>query len=116
MALQVSPTSTNKPGIEFLGVMPNPFSPNGDGYRDEAIISYKNLRPAEVTVKIRNLAGQLVWTNTSFQLAGDQFIAWDGRDLKGRLVHTGLYLLEIEAKAEGGWPPARARAVVNIIR
>lgn len=115
-SFKVSPTSTNKPGIEFLGVMPNPFSPNGDGYRDEAIISYKNLRPAEVTVKIRNLAGQLVWTNTSFQLAGDQFIAWDGRDLKGRLVHTGLYLLEIEAKAEGGWPPARARAVVNIIR
>ena len=85
-------------------VFPNPFTPNGDGINDAAIISYKLLRittPVPVNIKILDIGGRLVkQIHNDNDPIGEYSHTWDGREDSGKLVPPGLYLYRIVAEMQ----------------
>ena len=75
---------------------PNPFNPSTS-------ISYDLASQAEVTLKVYNVLGQHVRTlvNTT-QDAGTYEAVWDGRNIDGSPVSSGVYLYRLEASSETG--------------
>lgn len=63
-------------------LIPNSFSPNGDGVNDEFNINISNLK--KITVKIFNRYGENLFTSTNI------FNSWDGNH-SGRPVPVGAY-------------------------
>jgi len=74
-------------------IIPNAFSPNGDGYNDTwAIIAL--LTYPHCTVNIYNRYGAAVYQSKGYQYP------WDGR-LNGRLLPAGTYYYIIETEKNG---------------
>ena len=75
---------------------PNPFNP-------ETWIPYQLANPGEVTLRIYDASGHLVRTlHLGFQSAGayqsrDKAAYWDGRNMNGEKVASGIYFYQIEA-------------------
>lgn len=74
-------------------LIPNAFSPNGDGVNDEWKVAYRSLLEFQCHIFDRN--GQQVCHLTS----PDQ--GWDGR-IKGKTVDSGVFYYVIEAKGTDG--------------
>lgn len=69
---------------------PNPFNP-------ETTISYQIAKATEVNVDIYNLVGQKIVTLVNQkQESGPHVVTWDGRDLLGRTVASGVYIYRIK--------------------
>ncbi len=86
---------------------PNPFTPNGDGINDEAIIHYNLLalstaRPVEVA--LYDLSGRRVRVLFDGEEANGRYTdkAWDGRDDQGQLVPPGLYVARVFVAGDSG--------------
>jgi len=75
---------------------PNPFSPDGDGFEDQTIISFIIPFKSELTLKIYNVRGRLVRTlvDKAPQVSGE--ITWDGKDDDGKIVRAGIYILYLK--------------------
>jgi len=74
--------------------VPNPFNP-------ATRIAYRVPAAADVTLKIYNLAGQLVRTlATGPRMAGGHEATWDGKDDAGQAVASGTYFYELRAGGE----------------
>lgn len=71
-------------------VVPNTFTPNGDGINDTWTVKYLESYPG-CTVNIFNRYGQKVFTSTGYP------VPWDGRDKNGNLP-TGVYYYIIDPK------------------
>ena len=90
-AVQSVPSGTN-----LLPNYPNPFNP-------ETWIPYQLAKPAEVTLTIYNMRGVVVRTIAlGHQAAGvytsrSRAIHWDGRNMFGEKVATGLYFYTLAA-------------------
>lgn len=87
--------------------MPNPFTPNGDGINDEAIIHYNLLalstaRPVEVA--LYDLSGRRVRVLFAGEEANGRYTdkAWDGRDDQGQAVPPGLYVARVFVSGDAG--------------
>ncbi|GAG31117.1 unnamed protein product, partial [marine sediment metagenome] len=83
---------TTKPQIQVV-VQPNIFSPNGDGYKDEAsfALSYKDKSPAaRWKLEIENGKKKVI---KKFDGEGSLPVAltWDGKDEDGRTLKDGIY-------------------------
>ena len=75
----------------LLGNHPNPFNPS-------TTISFELDAPAVATVRILNVAGDVVATLTLGDLpAGRHAAVWNGRDASGRPAASGVYLYELQA-------------------
>jgi hypothetical protein len=75
---------------------PNPFNP-------ATSISYDLASQASVTLRIYNVLGQLVRTLVnSDQEAGSYEAVWDGRNIDGAQVSSGVYLYRLEASSATG--------------
>jgi len=90
----------NVPGTLLLHQnYPNPFNPR-------TTISYDLSSPAEVTIRVFDLAGRLVRVlqNAVFQVQGRHEIVWNGCNDLGRQVGSGTYFcrLEISGNMETG--------------
>ncbi|WP_166727778.1 cadherin-like beta sandwich domain-containing protein [Mucilaginibacter gilvus] len=72
----------------FAMVLPNVFTPNGDGYNDTWVLANINLYP-NCTVKIFNRGGQQVFNSVGYG------IAWDGT-FNGRLLPADTYYYIID--------------------
>ena len=70
-------------------VVPNVFTPNGDGINDELIISYENIE--EFNGFIANRWGEILYEWTSIDLG------WNGRTKGGAPVPEGTYFYVISA-------------------
>jgi hypothetical protein len=99
-----------------LSVSPNPFSPDGDGFEDFTVISYRlSSRIARVNVRIFDSLGRLVRTLANYDpSASTGQIIWDGLDDDKRRLRMGIYVVLLEAidSAGGTIGSARAAAVV----
>jgi len=86
--------------IQSIVVPDNPISPNNDGIKDVAIFKFKLARYANVTLKIYDLAGNLVRKIDGGQRAPDieNTIDWDAKDNSEKLVRNGIYLYLLEAE------------------
>lgn len=80
---------------------PNPFNPS-------TRIHVEAVEPGTVEVSIWSLAGQLVLRRTLEASAGAISLDWDGADLTGRQVASGLYL----CRASQGRSTAQTRLLV----
>ncbi|MEE4311748.1 MAG: T9SS type A sorting domain-containing protein [candidate division KSB1 bacterium] len=70
---------------------PNPFNPTTH-------ISYKLPKTSAVKLTVYNMLGQKVATLVDKkQIAGNHQVQWDGKDLQGMIVSTGIYFYKIEA-------------------
>jgi flagellar hook assembly protein FlgD len=86
---------------------PNPFDINSGGTR----IEYFLPENADVTIRIYDLFGNLVWTKnipagSEGGLGREQsphanYVVWDGRNDKGQKVGSGGYILIAKAVANG---------------
>ncbi|MDP2807952.1 MAG: FlgD immunoglobulin-like domain containing protein [bacterium] len=70
---------------------PNPFS-------QSTIIKYQLSQAGRVSLKVYNVAGQLVKTLIIGQVgAGQHTVKWDGRDNIGNKVSSGIYIYRLSA-------------------
>ena len=99
-----------------LHVVPNPFSPDGDGREDHAVVSYRLAADAGYTiVRIFDLSGRLIRALTERERGGYEGEAvWDGRDDLSRRVRMGMYILHLDAYDGSGRLVATARTVVVV--
>jgi hypothetical protein len=71
---------------------PNPFNP-------ETVIEFALPTTGEISLRIYNVAGQLVRTLVSGTTpAGYYQVRWDGRDANGSNVSSGVYFYKIDTK------------------
>lgn len=91
-------TNTNFATGEIT-VSPNPFSPDGDGYEDFTIISYKLKNSvSQVRMKIYDVKGRLVKTIMNNQASGPEGqVVFNGIDDENRKLRLGIYVIFLEA-------------------
>ena len=79
---------------------PNPFNP-------ETWIPFILDEPASVTIGIYDLSGRLVWRKkmgrceAGTYLSKGKAVRWDGRNLSGEEVSSGLYIYILQADSKG---------------
>ena len=99
-------TELETPLIESVEVVPNPFTPNGDGLHDEVTFGYTILKlvgVAPVTIDLYALSGMFLRTlYTGYQTSGIYQHTWDGRDDEGALLRPGIYVYRIRVRADAG--------------
>ncbi|MBN1351937.1 carboxypeptidase regulatory-like domain-containing protein [candidate division KSB1 bacterium] len=72
-----------------LKVRPNPFTPNNDGYNDDAIFNFEELNLKNPTLKLFNFEGLEL---RSLEATSDKSFRWNGRDQNGTDMLPGIYL------------------------
>ncbi len=74
------------------------FSPNNDGFQDEAIIRYTTSSPGWIlNCRIFDANGRLVFTMPGNLLAGTSgSVAWNGKDETGVRLPNGPYIVRME--------------------
>ena len=87
--------------LETIVCQPRVFSPGGSGALfefTETNIMYSLESTVDVTARIFNLSGRLkrIIKPELAPQVGHQVINWDGRDSKGDIVPSGLYIVTIE--------------------
>jgi hypothetical protein len=80
-----------------LSIQPNPFSPDGDGFQDEAVFGYTLPMESNLTIKIYNIKGRLIRTLIEEEPKVSGEIIWDGRDDENEIVRVGIYVVWAEA-------------------
>jgi hypothetical protein len=80
-------------------IAPNPFSPDGDGFEDQAVISYDIPEADEFELVVYDIAGRKVKTFFESGAAVPGNIMWDGRGDNGRKLPVGIYI--VYARVEG---------------
>lgn len=87
------------PAGTTLSVSPSPFSPDGDGHDDFAVISFAlPMTTAAVNIKIYDVTGRLIRFLASNQPTGARnAVVWDGRDDHGQQARIGVYIVYLEA-------------------
>ena len=94
----ITPTTTSTPaavpGAYALNAnVPNPFNP-------VTTISYDLPEATEVTLEVFDASGRRIATLAAGQRpAGRHSVVWDGRDMTGRTVGSGMYFYRLEAGA-----------------
>ncbi|MCK4358310.1 MAG: T9SS type A sorting domain-containing protein, partial [Candidatus Cloacimonetes bacterium] len=79
-------------------IYPNPFNPS----IETGIIRYSLAKDGNVTIRIYDVAGNLVkiLIENDAQVAGEeQYIEWDGKNGKGDIVANGVYFYVIESSS-----------------
>ncbi len=79
-----------------LNIEPNPFSPDGDGFEDEAVFHCTLPMESNLTVKIYDVRGRLVKTLIEDEPCVSGEITWDGKDDDSQAVRIGIYLVWAE--------------------
>lgn len=81
-----------------LGVRPNPFTPNGDGFNDYVEFNLEALQSNGGTISIFDLRGRQVWQST-YTEADEQFF-WYGRDELGKELSPGPYMYLVKSQGQ----------------
>ncbi len=99
-----------------ITISPNPFSPDGDGFEENTIISYKlKSRFAQVRAKIYDTKGRLVRTLLNNQSSGaDGNIIFNGLGDDGQRLRIGIYVVFLEAINDSGGVIETAKSTVVV--
>ncbi len=86
-----SPISHSAGAINLLQNYPNPFN-------QETQIKYQLPSTSEVKIIVFNVKGQKIKTLIrEKQSAGWHTVTWDGKDLNGDQLSSGIYIVQVEA-------------------
>jgi hypothetical protein len=96
-----------------LNIQPNPFSPDGDGFEDQAVFSYALPLESNLTIKIYDIQGRLVRTLAKDEPRASGELIWNGKDDDGETVHIGVYVVWAEAT---GNSRSQAKTTVVVAR
>jgi hypothetical protein len=101
-ASQNTPGKKNSVSVSYsdrikLQIYPNPFSPDGDGFQDEAVFQYTLPMESNLTIKIYDVGGRLIKTLVEDEPKVSGEINWDGRDEENEIVRIGIYVVWAEA-------------------
>lgn len=109
------PASSNL--ISYLALTNNPFSPNGDGKKDNTIFKFALVREAKVNIRIYDSQGNLVLPLVEGinQMAGLGSIVWDGTNNAGQTVGSGIYVFKIEATDGQGQTQTMTKPVAVVL-
>ncbi len=90
------------PNETTIGVAPNPFSPDGDGHDDVAIIQFQlPVTTAAVHLKIYDMRGRLVRHLLNNAPTGATYeLIWNGIGDSGETLRMGIYILFLQALNE----------------
>ncbi len=84
--------------LASVSISPNPFSPDGDGREDFALIS--GIIPessARVRIRVFDICGRLIRTIIENRFTGNHFdTVWDGMDDDGRTARIGIYIIFVQ--------------------
>lgn len=76
--------------FQLLQNYPNPFNP-------ETVIGYDLPEDGDVQFWIYDLRGQLIWEKIEKgKPSGSHALRWDGKNMHGEMVGSGVYLYRIE--------------------
>jgi hypothetical protein len=85
------PTIQSERGFKLLQNYPNPFN-------QETQIKYQLPSQCDVKINVFNIKGQKIKTLiTEKQSAGWHIVTWDGKDLNGDQLSSGIYIVQVEA-------------------
>lgn len=85
--------SVSVPNNPALSNYPNPFNP-------VTTISYEVPVDGQVKLSVYDVSGKLIWSGLNdFQSAGSYTVKWEGIDMQGRAVQSGVYLYRLETEA-----------------
>ncbi len=87
------------PSLTDVYMEPRYISPNGDGVREAATVSYRVLEPVHLEFGFENEAGERVRTilRDHSQIGAEHSFLWDGRDDRGLPVPDGEYRLVVQS-------------------
>ncbi len=82
-----------------LRTAPNPFTPNGDGEKDEVGFYYQLSYPsANIRIDIYDLTGRLIASPVeNMRTAAEGVVYWDGTNKYGEMARVGMYIARITA-------------------
>ncbi len=97
-----------------LRATPNPFSPDGDGVDDVAVLSYSlPVRSSLIRVRVYDVRGRSLRELANIVPSGTEgHLVWDGRDDQGRRARVGVYIAILEAIDGAGGASFAAKCVV----
>jgi hypothetical protein len=110
--------TTNTNTVANISVLPNPFSPDNDGFEDFTIINY-NLSQAisQTRIKIFDSKGRLIRTLNNNQASGQLgSVVFNGLDDDGNPLRIGIYIVYLEAMNEASAVIDKLKTVVVIAR
>jgi len=101
-----------------ITVSPQPFSPDGDGHDDFAIIQFQvPAATATAQVKIFDVRGRLVHQLLNNKPVGATHeVLWNGRDEARQLLPTGIYIVYLQAIQASGGVLVEARTTLVLAR
>lgn len=74
----------------------NPFNPEAKDARDDHTSIYYKVSEQGVTIRIYSINGELVKTLVEDRAILEDTIEWDGRNNKGEVVGSGVYLVNLK--------------------
>lgn len=102
------------PPASSIAVSPNPFSPDGDGRDDFAVVQFTlPFQVSVVRLRIYDVRGRLIRTLANNEPAGPRGeVIWDGLDDDRRKARMGIYVLLLEAIDDRGGVVETTKATV----
>jgi hypothetical protein len=112
-SVNFNPMDTNPVNLTIL---PEVFTPDGDGANDEAVIHYNIPAPyARITLRIFDIRGRVVRVLVKGELlSGSGELYWDGRWNNGEIGMIGPYIIHLEALSEFEGKKFTAKKVVYL--
>ncbi|MFH1943826.1 MAG: lamin tail domain-containing protein [bacterium] len=89
---------TALPPQATVSVFPNPFSPDGDGFEDETVISFSlPMKVARVNLRVYDVRGRCVRTLLGAAPTGSRSsVRWNGSEDGGGIARMGIYVIFLE--------------------
>ena len=103
---------------KMLEILPNPFSPDGDGLQDNLLLSYHLTQSGyRLRVRIFDRYGRLIRTLADGKLAGSSgTLIWNGLDEHGRSNRIGIYIILFEAYGSKAGPDRETKRTAVLAR
>lgn len=99
-----------------LSVRPDPFSPDGDGYEDVALISFDlPFTNDRSRLQIFDIRGRLIRDLIPGMTSGREGrIVWDGTDNEGNKARIGIYIVLLKSINSSAGKTVSAKALIHI--
>jgi flagellar hook assembly protein FlgD len=85
-----------------VAVSPRSISPNGDGTKDAAAVSFRLTRAADIKIALLHGGAVVTTPRAHSYAAGSQTWTWDGRLDGGEYAASGEYVVRVTAKGSLG--------------